>query len=67
MTTQDFELIARVLREERRNHEDFPAQVTAIDNVSKAFSVVLSVGNRTRFDPKDFLRACGVERRTDES
>lgn len=56
MTKQDFELIARLLRE----HRTTPGRVTMTIELSHRFAHELAVTN-PRFDRAVFLAACGVE------
>jgi hypothetical protein len=66
VSKKDFELIARVLRDERaryaqyRTTERFEAQIAAVDGVARAMAEDLAHTN-PRFDRERFLATCGVE------
>jgi hypothetical protein len=58
MSRRHFELIARVLREQR-DHAS-PAECQRLDETARAFADELAATN-PRFDRARFLTSCGVE------
>jgi len=58
VTKQDYELIARVLREKREltNHGH-----TMLDEIAYDLSDALEANNLINFNPEKFFKACGVD------
>jgi hypothetical protein len=67
MTKKDYELIAEMIREARRETETTPmAAMEAIDNLTLGLSVALRQDN-PRFDHVRFVAACKGEDSTDSA
>jgi hypothetical protein len=59
MTKRDYELIARVLRVNRKYSQVSPDAAAVIDDISRDLSVALA-SHEARFDKDRFLAACEV-------
>lgn len=60
MSKKDYEMLARVLRTNRRYSKVSPDAAAVIDDISRDLSVSLASDN-PRFDKARFLAACEVD------
>lgn len=59
MSKKDYEMLARVLRTNRRYSEVSPDAKAVIDDIARDLSVTLYADN-SKFDKERFLAACEV-------